>query len=728
MTSWDPDGSGPIAPRLVAGGQFQVAGATFASNIAEWDGVSWRPLGAGVDGRVLALTTYQGDLIAGGEFLNAGNTLAVGIARWNGASWQPLGSSGLNDYVTSLAVFGSSLVAGGHFVIADDQLAERVARFENGAWHPMGGDCNGDVRALAAWNGQLVVGGEFTRVGGIDANYNAVWNGTSWAAFAPAMNGRVNALCVSGGDVYIGGAFSFTSGSVQLNRVAAWNGQRYRNLSAGVNNEVLSIDRFGALLAFGGVFANANGVAANHVALLDPSTATWSALGTGISGGPVHSICSHAGRLFAAGEFFDAGAIRPWNIAAWEGAQWTNVGHGFNDQVNRLGVFNGQLVAAGFMTHADGRACGRLAAWSGSAWSTIGGGFNESSASPLALAEIGGSLVVSGVFASAGSPPQQTGPLAAWDGVAWRPFRANGPTSGVFTFLEDNGTTYVGGHFSNIGAQGINNIAKFANGQWSALGNGTNDTVNCIAKLGTRVVVGGSFTSVDGRLANRVAAWNPETSTWSALGDGFDGEVFSLKTYHGSLYACGSFRFSGGQPRNGVARWDGTAWQPLGLGVDGVVNTMCEFEGDLYVAGSFGAAGGGTPGTFNCIARWNDATQLWSPLGTGIEGNQAAVFDMRVHENQLVVCGRFTSAGGVVSRFIARWGSSCQCAADLDNGSRLGNADGAVTIDDLLFMLLAFEAGAAGADLDDGSRTGTRDGAVTIEDLVFFLVHFEDGC
>lgn len=64
-----------------------------------------------------------------------------------------------------------------------------------------------------------------------------------------------------------------------------------------------------------------------------------------------------------------------------------------------------------------------------------------------------------------------------------------------------------------------------------------------------------------------------------------------------------------------------------------------------------------------------------------------------------------------------------ECPADL-------NADGAITIEDLLSMLAAFEAGAASADLDnDGDATsGTPDGAVTIEDLLFFLARFEQGC
>lgn len=71
------------------------------------------------------------------------------------------------------------------------------------------------------------------------------------------------------------------------------------------------------------------------------------------------------------------------------------------------------------------------------------------------------------------------------------------------------------------------------------------------------------------------------------------------------------------------------------------------------------------------------------------------------------------------------------CAADLDNDGDVangGNPDGAVTIDDLLFFLAAFEAGDVSVDLDDGSGTGTADEAVTVDDLLYFLVRFEGGC
>src|SRR5262245_60816721 len=50
MTMWDPDGAGPLQPRLVIGGLFTVVGAVPAIGIAVRDPATgaWSPLGSGL--------------------------------------------------------------------------------------------------------------------------------------------------------------------------------------------------------------------------------------------------------------------------------------------------------------------------------------------------------------------------------------------------------------------------------------------------------------------------------------------------------------------------------------------------------------------------------------------------------------------------------------------------------------------------------------------------------
>jgi len=68
------------------------------------------------------------------------------------------------------------------------------------------------------------------------------------------------------------------------------------------------------------------------------------------------------------------------------------------------------------------------------------------------------------------------------------------------------------------------------------------------------------------------------------------------------------------------------------------------------------------------------------------------------------------------------------CVADVDDGSGLGNPDGGVGIEDLIYYLALYTNGAPRADVDDGSGFGTPDGGVGIEDLLYYLVRYNGGC
>jgi hypothetical protein len=67
------------------------------------------------------------------------------------------------------------------------------------------------------------------------------------------------------------------------------------------------------------------------------------------------------------------------------------------------------------------------------------------------------------------------------------------------------------------------------------------------------------------------------------------------------------------------------------------------------------------------------------------------------------------------------------CLADVDNDGSFANGfvgDGAVTVEDLLGYLGAFEVGSLLADVSDAGGSGTVD----INDLLMFLERFEGGC
>jgi trimeric autotransporter adhesin len=177
-------------------------------------------------------------------------------------------------------------------------------------------------------------------------------------------------------------------------------------------------------------------------------------------------------------------------------------------------------------------------------------------------------------------------------------------------------------------------------------------------------VIGGSFTAAGDVLANRIVAYDPATGAWEALGLGFNQQVRDLAVAaNGDLLAVGDFTTAGGQPAQRVARWNGTAWSPLGLGlpapggtnVPTVQTVLALANGDVVVGGRFASAGG-VPA--NNIARWNGST--WSALGAGTgPGPNLSVLPVlalaQLANGDLVAAGAFSTAGGVPAGGIARW-------------------------------------------------------------------------
>ena len=120
------DGAGQT---LHVGGDFVKADGQTAAHLARWDGSAWAEVGGGLDGSVLAMTVHPGGdeqgpaLFVGGEFELAGATPAANLARWNGSTWSATGS-GTSYKVEALAgradASGAVLYVGGRFAVVPD--------------------------------------------------------------------------------------------------------------------------------------------------------------------------------------------------------------------------------------------------------------------------------------------------------------------------------------------------------------------------------------------------------------------------------------------------------------------------------------------------------------------------------------------------------------------------------------------------------------------------------
>lgn len=270
-------------PALYAGGEFTTAGGGDAINIARWDGATWSALGDGLmyangsgSGGVYTLDaiTFAGEavLVAGGIFNQSGGASVSGVARWDGQSWQPFGA-GLNGAVYALACFddgqGEALYAGGEFFASGSDPIERLARWNGTQWEPISQSMSSRVLAMQVFddgNGPaLYIAGWFASINGQTMNKVARWDGEHFSPLGTGVNLAIHSLAVfddgDGEQLYAGGTFS-TAGNSTARRLARWNGLQWSAVTGGgaeFNNQVntllpIEMDGFQSLFIGGRFF------------------------------------------------------------------------------------------------------------------------------------------------------------------------------------------------------------------------------------------------------------------------------------------------------------------------------------------------------------------------------------------------------------------------------------------------------------------------------------------
>ena len=247
----------------------------------QWESAS--PL---FNGRINALTVYNGLLVAGGEFtvlLNAGpfgsDTSAARLAQGNLSSlnWKQF-ALGRSDTVHTLKTDPTSgeVLIGGAF--SGGLVKWPPAPGTNG-YQSFGLGLSGTVREITFLNGQVIAVGDFLAADGEPANRIAAWDGASWNPIGSGVPGApVVPLSVADhrGELFVGGQFNFTQGAALAQRsVFGWS------TPAQLPNAIHVLVSTGDFLIAAGTFKFLNGELVPSAVVFDGET--WTGLPGAVS-------------------------------------------------------------------------------------------------------------------------------------------------------------------------------------------------------------------------------------------------------------------------------------------------------------------------------------------------------------------------------------------------------------------------------------------------------------
>lgn len=641
---WDPDGSGPLPPRLIAGGDFSLAGNVAANRIAVWDFTTstWSAFGAGPDASVRAIAAMpNGDLIVGGLFTTIDGVAAGHIARWNGTSWVPLGA-GLDAAVYAIEVLGNGhIVVGGQFTQAGGAPADHIARWDGTGWSPLGAGLNASVSDLATLpGGDIVAAGYFTQAGGSAAGGLAQWSGTAWTPIGPSINAYATAVTVlQSGEVVACVTWSFYGPHIMRSSGGTW-----QQLGSGQSSaNVLAVLSTGDLVA-GGAFSSIGGTAARNVAIWNGSS--WAAMDglTWFGNRGVASLTSLPGGGIVAGGDFGSSTTAAMHIAEWTGSFWEPLGVGNMVASSLTPLRNGDVVAVGSFDTIGGTIAHSVARLSSAGWAPIGTGIPSWRGFLEGAVELpNGDIVVCGLFDSIGAAA--AGTVARWDGVSWSTIGAlGGPVRGLA--VTPAGELLIGCSTP----QGGPAVQRWTGTSWTPLGNLTGAALRLAALRNGDVIAAGLFT-IGGTPGNVYCArW--DGVSWSAFAGGTFYPSMIRALPDGDLLIAGDFTSIGGVAASHIARWNGIVWAPLGSGTSGTVSCAVMLPNeDLLVGGSFTTIGG-VPA--DNLARWDGST--WTAVAGGADGGLGA---MALSGSRVLATGGFRHVGGKLSAFFAELTTTC---------------------------------------------------------------------
>lgn len=493
----------------------------------------------------------------GGDFRSTGSTRIRGFAHLAAdGTWDPKFRHAVNGIVHAVATDGIRVYIGGSFVDVDGVSRRNFAAFDVATGALSSLELTTErVYAMAIQGSTLFVGGSFNGIGGvsrrnlarIDLATNTV---SSWQA--PDPNDEVHALFVRGSTLYVGGRFTQMGGQPRTGVAAvdATTGA-LRGFNPNVGMAVFALTRQDTSLYIGG-YVNAGGFRSRVVAV-DASTGAALPFDAQVDGsGSVYALLATPSALYVGGAIETVGGQARRHAAALDpatGALLPWRPHP-SKEVRALAARGTGVLLGGYFNSVGGQdrrnlaaielATGRATTW-------------KPATDPAAISQVvtlhlaGGVVYVGGTFTTlAGQPRGNLGAVSAATGAVL-PLRAD--TNGVVRALASlNGTLYVGGEFTALAGSprtrlGAVDATTGALRTWSYTATAT---VRALAAVGARVYAGGDL--------GLVAL---DASTGASTGIDYGVFRVSALVVDGTrLVVGGLFSSIRGQTRNGLAILD----------------------------------------------------------------------------------------------------------------------------------------------------------------------------
>ncbi len=642
--------------KVVIGGTFSQVGGQARGNIARLnaDGsldTTFLSSGVGANGDVFAvLVQPDGKIVICGDFTTVNGAARNRIARLNSDGTLDFSflaaGSGANFAVNSAALQSDGkIVIGGRFSAINDTTRNRIARLNSDgtldtSFLATGTGVNIEVFTLALQSdGKTVIGGFFTSVNGTTRNGIARLNSdgsldTSFLAAGSGVNNSVFAVAVQAdGKVLIGGLFTNVNGT-ERNGAARLNADGnldtfFMATGSGADAPLytMAVQSDGKIL-IGGTFTNFSGTSRNGIARLNTNgtvDTSFLASGSGVNNIVRCSAIQGDGRILIGGAFTTVnGAVRA-GIARLDsagGLDTAGAGVGRNDVTVLAVQSDAKILIGGTFVNFNGTARNRVA-------------------------RLNGDGTLDTTFLASGSG-------------------ANGDVSALA--LQSDGKILIGGIFTNVNGTARNRIARLntdgtLDTGFLAVGSGADSAVRKIAiQADGKILIGGTFTSIDGTTRNRIARLNTNgtvDNSFLASGTGANGPVWTLAVQSdGKILIGGDFTSFNGTSRNRFARLnsDGTldtAFLSTGTGAnDQVFALALQSDGKVLIGGFFTTVNNTTRNRFARLN--NDGTLDTAFLATAAGANYSVRAIAVQPDGRIVIGGEFGNYNGAYRSNIAR--------------------------------------------------------------------------